>query len=309
MKTNPILGVTLVLAAAALWGTTGTAQALSGQALPALWFGALRLVVAALFFAVFAAITLRGAALRRAPLPKLALLGAGLAMAVYNLTFFAGVRATGVAVGTAVALGSGPVWAGILQSLIARQVPPRGWWVGTLLAVAGGVLMTGVGSAALAVDALGIALCLASGLAYAVYTLANKQLVPVAPAATITLAAFSVAALVAVPAAWLDSGLPTLRAADLAAVLYVGVVTAGVAYLLFSHALHHVSAATGVTLALAEPVVAFVLALVVVGERPSVWAFAGLVLVIAGVAVVVRAELASAVPRLGASPQPHPEST
>lgn len=309
MRTHPSLGVALVLAAAALWGTTGTAQALSGQALPATWFGALRLLVAALFFAAFAAtLTLRGAASAGARLPRAALLGAGLAMAVYNLAFFAGVRATGVAVGTAVALGSGPVWAGILQSLLTRQVPPRGWWIGTLLAVAGGVLMTGAGTAAVALDAAGIGLCLLSGLAYAAYTLATKQLVHIAPASTITLAAFSVAALLAVPAAWLDSGAPVLRGADVAAVLYVGVVTAGVAYLLFSHALRHVSAATGVTLALGEPVVAFVLALAVLGERPSGWAFAGLPLVIAGVWVVVRAELGR-FPRLGASAQPHPEST
>jgi DME family drug/metabolite transporter len=75
-------------------------------------------------------------------------------------------------------------------------------------------------------------------------------------------------------------------------VVFVGCFATGAAYLLFSHALHHVSAATGVTLALAEPVVAFVLALVVVGERPGAAAFAGLVLVVLGVAVVVRAELA-----------------
>jgi DME family drug/metabolite transporter len=51
-------------------------------------------------------------------------------MAAYNLAFFAGVRATGVAVGTAVALGSGPIWAGLLQAL-GGQRPPLRWWVGT----------------------------------------------------------------------------------------------------------------------------------------------------------------------------------
>lgn len=294
MTTHPLLGVALVLAAASLWGTTGTAQALSGQALPATWFGALRLAVAALFFAGYAALTLPRGRRDGAALPKGSLLAAGLAMAVYNLAFFAGVRATGVAVGTAVALGSGPVWAGVLQSLLTRQVPPRGWWAGTALAVTGGVLMAGVGGAGTAVDATGVALCLAAGLSYAAYTLATKTLVPVAPPALITLSAFGVAALLAVPAAWAESGVPVVRAADAAAVVYVGVVTAGVAYLLYSHALHHVSAATGVTLALAEPVVAFLLALVVVGERPPAAAYAGLLLVVSGVAVVVRSELARA---------------
>jgi DME family drug/metabolite transporter len=72
------------------------------------------------------------------------------------------------------------------------------------------------------------------------------------------------------------------------------VVATGVAYLLFSHALRHVSAATGVTLALAEPVTAFVLAVLVVGERPGwVAAVGGGLLVLAGLLVVVFAELRS----------------
>lgn len=300
MNTHPALGVALVLGAAALWGTTGTAQALSGQGLAASWFGALRLAAAALFFAAVAALTLRGAAWRAARLPRDALLIAGLSMAVYNLAFFAGVRATGVAVGTAVALGSGPLWAGVLQSLLQRQVPPATWWLGTALAVGGGVLLSTGGAGALALDGTGIGLCLLSGLAYAAYTLATKRLVPLAPPALITLGAFGCAALIALPAAWLDAGWPRPGAADLIAVVYVGVFTAGIAYLLFSHALRHISAATGVTLALAEPVVAFGLALAVVGERPGAAAFLGLLLVVAGVAVVVRAELRPPSPRLGA---------
>ncbi len=127
MTTHPLLGVALVLAAASLWGTTGTAQALSGQALPATWFGALRLAVAALFFAAYAAWTLPRGWRNGMALPKGSLLAAGVAMAVYNLAFFGGVRLTGVAVGTAVALGSGPVWAGVLQSLLTHQVPDLTW--------------------------------------------------------------------------------------------------------------------------------------------------------------------------------------
>jgi drug/metabolite transporter, DME family len=72
---------------------------------------------------------------------------------------------------------------------------------------------------------------------------------------------------------------------------YIGVVTCGVAYLLFSHALRHLGGPTAVTLALAEPVVAFTLAVVLLGERPALAAFAGLVLVLGGLLVVVRSEL------------------
>ncbi|MDM0112211.1 DMT family transporter [Variovorax sp. J22R133] len=304
MKTNPGTGVAMVLGAAALWGTTGTAQTFAGGSLSAGWFGALRLVVAALFFAAYAWATQpRGndgrAAVR---LPWAGVLCAGVCMAVYNLAFFAGVRQTGVALGTAVALGSGPLWAGILQAAITRQAPGGAWWTGTGVAVVGGVLMTlsgGGGGAAASVS--GIVLCLISGLSYAGYTLVNKELVRNASAADVTLRAFSVAALLAVPAAWMEGGAPALSTADLWAVGYVGIVTAGVAYLLFSQALRHISAATGVTLALGEPVVAFALAILVVGEQPAPVAFVGLMLVIVGVLVVVRAEMRTTVVVLPAS--------
>ena len=292
---HPGIGVAMVLAAAALWGTTGTAQSLAGGGLSAAWFGALRLAVAAIFFALYAWATLprdrQGRGASRLPLAPV--LAAGLCMAVYNLAFFAGVRQTGVALGTAVALGSGPLWAGLLQAVVTRQLPATTWWLGTGVAIAGGALMTlAGGTGATEASAWGIALCLASGLSYAGYSLLNKSLVHSAPAASVTLRVFAFAALLALPAAWIDSGgAPALSVRDLVAVVYVGVVTAGVAYLLFSHALRHISAATGVTLALGEPVVAFVLAILVVGEQPAPIAFGGLLLVIAGVWLVVRAEL------------------
>lgn len=291
MHKHPSLGVALVLLAALLWGTTGTAQALAAGALPAVWFGALRLLVAALFFLVWARLDRVPAP--GCPLPLLPVLAAGLCMAVYNLAFFAGVRLTGVALGTAVALGSGPVWAGFLQALWTRRWPAPVWWLGTAVAVTGGVLMSlSAGSAGgLRADPLGLGLCLLSGLSWGCYSLLNAALLRHMPAGRVTLWAFGLAALLALPLAGWDSGWPVLQARDLMAVLYVGLLTAGVAYLLFSHALHHISAATGVTLALGEPVVAFVLAVLVLGEQPGAWALPGLLLVLAGVCLVVRAEL------------------
>jgi DME family drug/metabolite transporter len=71
------------------------------------------------------------------------------------------------------------------------------------------------------------------------------------------------------------------------------VVTAGIGYLLFSFALHHVQPATAVTLALTEPVVAFVLAALWLDEPVSMTGLTGLALVVAGVLGVVRTELSS----------------
>lgn len=303
MNLNPKAGVMLVLAAASLWGTTGTAQALAGTSLSPLWFGALRLLIASGFFALVTAVTLERGSLTHYRLSARDLVAAGVCMAVYNLAFFAGVRATGVAAGTAIALGSGPIWAGLLQSILHRRSPGAAWWGGTLTTVAGGILLTTGGQAAAQeFDRVGVVLCLISGAAYAVYTLLNKRIVsaaPTAPAALITLCAFSVAAALSVPVAWMHTGAPVIHGREAAALAYTGIVTAGVAYLLFSQALRHITPATAVTLALSEPVVAFALAATVLSERPSGLAFAGLVLIITGVGAVVRVELSSASRRSG----------
>jgi DME family drug/metabolite transporter len=280
----------VVVAAATLWGTTGTAQALAGGGLVPVWFGAGRLVFAALFFAVLVATTGATQSAAWRGLKPGAALGAGLCMAVYNLAFFAGVTLTGVGLGTAIALGSGPVWAGLLQAVFQRQPPGLAWWLGTAVAIAGGVLLS-LGGGPLQVSPLGLGLCLVSGLSYAIYTVLNKQMVGRVPAAVITLSAFAVAAVVSVPVAAWQAGWPAPGVRDVVAVAYTGIATAGVGYLLFSLALHHLPPATAVTLALTEPVVAFLLAVWVLQEPAGLAAWSGMALVLCGVLGVVRAEM------------------
>src|SRR5690606_7664626 len=137
---------------------------------------------------------------------------------------------------------------------------------------------------------LGIGLCLASGLTYALYALMNKKLVQHASPAITTLGVFMVGALLALPAAALWAGPLQITASGWLVVGFLGIASTGVAYLLFTTGLRSISAASGVSLALMEPVTAFLLALVVVGERPGALAYAGLAALLAGRAIVIRAE-------------------
>lgn len=282
-----------MLCAAVLWGTTGTTQSFASSALSPYWVGALRLGIASLFFCVYAGGRLGGRRLARELLgiPWLWAVLAGACMAGYNLAFFAGVRATGVAVGTALALGSGPVWAGFLQMVVARRAPGSGWWLGTMLAVAGGILMVLGRGGDLRADATGITLCLVSGLSYAIYALVSKHLVGRNDPGAVTLVVFGVGALIAMPVAWAWVGGPDIAGRGWAVVVFLGVAATGIAYLLFNTGLRGIAAASAVSLALMEPLTAFLLAIVVVGERPAASAFFGLVCVLAGLALVIRAEM------------------
>jgi len=290
-------GIGMVLAAAVLWGTTGTAQTFAPAGLSPYVIGAMRVGIASLFFWGYLALAWRGRWQGGGSgLPWRWMLFAGACMAVYNLAFFAGVKASSVAVGTAVAIGSGPVWAGLLQFMVNRQAPAPVWWWGTLLAVGGGSLMVMGGATHVAMTVPGIVLCLLAGLSYAAYALVNKRLVSRVNPSLVTAVVFSASTCIAVPMAVVFAQGFAFAPSSWPVFAYLGVVTTGVTYLLFSHGLRHISGATGVTLALAEPLTAFLLALMVVGERPGLGAFCGLAMVLAGLALVIRAEMRSGAP-------------
>jgi DME family drug/metabolite transporter len=296
MKTASWPGVVLALSAAVLWGTTGTAQHFAPARISAYWIGALRLVIAAVFFALLVAATERGRGARPAApgLWRRQLL-AGACMAAYNLAFFAGVRLAGVAVGTTIAIGSGPLFAGAAQALVTRRPPVALWWLGTALAIAGGAAIALGNGADVGVDSTGIGLCLVAGLSYAIYTLTAKSLSTHASPARASLWVFGTAAVIALPAAWLvvPSGGADLVAAGSRGwlvVAWLGVVATGVSYLLFSSALRFISAATGVALAMGEPLTAFTLAVLVLGEPLRASGLAGIALILAGLALVVAGE-------------------
>ena len=119
-------GVLLVLIAAMLWGTTGTAQSFAPAGMSPLWVGALRLVMAGLFFVLLGRLLRTDSSHRPAPMDWPRMLLCALCMLTYNMAFFAGLKLTGIGLGTAVALGSSPVWAGLLQAQAVNF--PLVWW-------------------------------------------------------------------------------------------------------------------------------------------------------------------------------------
>ena len=298
MKRQSLAGVLLILSAAMLWGTTGTAQTFAPLTLSSYWVGSMRLLVAGAFFLLWMGLSsvdeLRPSRLRQ--LPWQAIIIAAIGMAVYNLAFFAGIRATSVALGTALALGSGPIWAGFLQLAVTRQRPSRRWWLAVSICVVGLALTTLGSQGSMSLPLAGFALCLLSGLSYAVYALATKHIVATTSPGLATASVFTLAALIALPVAALLAGKPVVSTSDIAVMLWLGVVATGVAYLLFSAGLRWVSSATGVALALAEPIAAVILAVLIVGERPGPISLSGLLLMFVGLSVLIRSEISDKTP-------------
>lgn len=284
-------GVVLVLLAAVLWGTTGTAHSFAPEGMPPFWVGALRLVMAAAFFVLLGRVLKDSAATRHASLQWGRMLLCALCMVTYNMAFFAGLQHTGVGLGTAVAIGSSPVWAGLLQAVLQRRWPSGLWWTGTAIGVLGGFVMTLGKGAAMSASVTGLLLCLLAGLAYGAYAVISQPLILQAGVARVNAWVFFSAALISLPIAALLGGTPATNAQGWAVVVYLGVVATGVAYLLFSIGLRTISAATSVALSKFEPITAFILSIVIVGESPTWLAVLGLCLVLLGLWLVVHSEM------------------
>lgn len=280
-----------MLAAAALFGTTGTVLVNAPEGAEPWSVGCLRLLVGGLTLAALAA---GGRADLRAPWRREALghtLLSVTGVAVFQSGYFLAVHRTGVAVGTVVTIGSGPVIAGTAAALRARRRPGTGWTVGTLAGVAG-VGLLGLTGRTVDADATGVVLAIAAGAGWAVFSAADKALIDRGLHSTSVMAAtFLGGGLALSPALLAHSPSWTASTGGAAVALYLGVATVGVAYHLYGWALRHLAAPVVITLTLLEPITAATLGAVVVHEPVGAGGWVGVALVVAGLLVTGRSSL------------------
>lgn len=280
--------VGMVLIAAVLWGTTGTARALAPSSAAPLAVGAVRIGIGG---ALLVAIALaRGTLLHRWPLGPTLL--SAVAVAVYQLSFFEGVARAGVAPGTIIAIGSAPAFAGLFAFIALGERPTVRWMVATAIAVAGIALLV-LPSTSLRVEPLAVGLPLVAGAAYAVYATASKRLLRHGDSVAVAAIAFGGGAVVLAPVLVLSdlSWLNTPRGTS--AALWLGVVTTAIAYLLFTRGLDRLPVSWGATLSLAEPLTASLLGTLVLGETLVAAQLAGGALVSFGLLVLASSARSS----------------
>lgn len=296
-----MLHVLAVLAAALLFGTTGTSQALGPDGTTPLSIGVIRMVIGGTGLAVIAFLLARRHHARAAadarPRPTLGIrpvslmVLTGFCLALYQPLFFLGTARNGVAVGTVVALGSAPILAGLLEWGLTRRVPSTTWMLATGLATVGVILLgfggEASGGGAGGTDALGILGSIGAGASFAVIANAQRRLLDagwdpftVVGAMGASSALLSALVLPFVDVRWLTTP------SGLVMALWLGLATISIAYVMFTWGLNGLTAATAATLTLGEPLTASILGIAVLGERLSVLAIVGLVVLAGGLALL-----------------------
>ena len=257
--------------------------------------GALRTVLGG---AALGAIALRAARRgARSTLPlvqvRSSLVLAGACIALYQVTFFVGLRALGIAVGTILAIGSTPFFAGAVSVATGQGRPSRAWLGTTVLAVIGLILLVRPGPGA-DLSVRGVVAALTAGFAFGAYTVLTKGLLGRGLRRLDAVALpFVVAGLLLLPVLLLGLAQSTdpgavIRAPGLFVVLWLALGATAAGYLLFIAGLRGVTAVSGTTLVLAEPLTATLLGVLVFAERLGVVALSGALLVTVALLLTAR---------------------
>lgn len=224
----------------------------------------------------------------------LRVLGTGLGLTVFQSAYFAAVEATGLAVGTVVTLGAGPV----LIAVGARLTLGERLGAGGVAAVAGalaglGVLVLGGGTAE--VRPAGVLLALLSASGYAAITLLTRWLGrdgTSGDALATSAWAFGIGAVGLLPLALAEGLVPHTDAPAQVGwlMVYVAAVPTALAYALYFAGAAVVRSATVSVIMLLEPVSAAVIAVTVLGERLTAAMAVGTLVLLAAVAGLAFAE-------------------
>jgi DME family drug/metabolite transporter len=297
-----LVGVAAILVTSVLWGTTGTAATFAPEAGP-LPIGAAALGVGGLLQAVIAVPALRAARSALRARVGLVLLGA-VSVSIYPLAFYSSMHLAGVAVGSVVSLASAPLASGLLERVVDGRALSRWWMLAAALGVIGSAILCLAQlddqTTSAAATIWGILLGLVAGATYAVYSWVAHRLMDdgVSRAASMG-AVFGIGGLLLIPVLVI-TGAPLVASFQaLAVASYMAVIPMFLGYLLFGIGLARVSASTATTITIAEPAVATLLAVVVVGEQLTSLGWAGL-----SVIAVVLVLLALGPSNSVAAPQP-----
>lgn len=224
----------------------------------------------------------------------LRIVATGLGLTVFQTAYFAAVQETGLAVGTVVTLGAGPVLIALGARVTMGERLGRSG-VGAVAGALGGLAVLVLGSGGGTVRPLGVLLALVSAAGYAAITLLTRWLGrdgQRSDSYSTTAWAFAVGAVLLLPFGAAQGLLPHTTDPERVLILlvYVAAVPTALAYALYFAGAAVVRAATVSVIMLIEPVSAAAIAVAVLGERLTLATVFGTLLLLTAVAGLAVAE-------------------
>lgn len=277
-----VLPFIFVLLGAILWGTTGTAQTFLPNDAHPFVISAGRSAVGGFSLLIFMILLQK---IKFKTWPWKETLYAAICISFFQLLFFSSVRLTGVAIASVVAIGSAPVFSGIIEWLFLKLRPTRIWGISTSFAIIG-CLFLFLNKGEITINPIGILYSLIAGLIFALYTISSKALLQKEEAIPVVAMTFSVSALLMMPFFFLYDVSWLMDAGNIGIIFYLGLATTSVAYVLYGRGLHKIPSSSALTLSLAEPTTAALLGVFIVGEVLSATSWIGILLLLGSIVVL-----------------------
>ena len=281
--------------ASILWGTTGTVASFAPNLSP-LAIGAIAMGGGGLLQALLAHKKIL------THLPQIRtyfpLLFIGMVtVAIYPLAFYSSMRMAGITIGTVVSIGSAPLFSALLEKIFDQKALSKPWFISFIFGAIGIFLLAMGESHSQTLSqhlttkhkVLGILLGLIAALSYASYSWAAKKMIDRGVDAKASMGLiFGCGALILLPTAYFTGSNLFDETVNLYVVSYMMLIPMFLGYLLFGYALKTIPASTATTLTLFEPLIAALLAVLLVGEQLAPIGWIGMVLIFICLAVLSK---------------------
>jgi len=271
VKSDNLKGVLAVLAASFLWGTTGVMASFTTN-VSSLAIGAFAMGVGGVLLVLvnFSSLSKNYRLILRQKI--LFALGA-LSVAIYPLAFYSSMRISGVAIGTIVSLATAPIFAALIERLLSQKEISQQWVISFVFGAIGIILLTAGKEATLGSTAndyqntVGVVLGCIAGLTYACYSWVARALIDKGVHSRAALSGlFGGAAILLLPSLWFTGDNLFSNTTNGLISLYMAIIPMFLGYLLFSYALKFIDTSKATLITLVEPLIATILAVILLGE-------------------------------------------
>lgn len=279
-------GFIAVLLAAFLWGTTGTIATFAPNLSP-LAIGAAAMGGGGLLQAILARKNIKNNITQINS--NLIILSIGvISVFIYPLAFYSSMHLAGITVGTVVSIGTAPLFTALLERIFDHKKLSIKWFICFVLGISGVILLS-IGESHSSISSkqitndrqiLGIFLGALAGLTYALYSWIAKKLIDrgIDSKASMGLI-FGIGSLFLLPTLFFTGANLFEENINIYVVGYMMLIPMFLGYVLFGYGLKTVPASKAITLTLFEPLVAAILAIVLVGEKLAPIGWIGMIFI------------------------------
>ncbi|NUF49791.1 DMT family transporter [Gilliamella sp. ESL0250] len=283
------LGSLAVVLASILWGTTGTVATFA-PSLSSLFIGAVAMGIGGILQCVLAVPKIIKERDLLIQYSYFLIVGA-IAVMIYPLAFYSSMRLSGVTIGTVVSIGSAPILSAIIEYVNGDFRLTKRWLIGATFGILGMILLSFSENNSITVQnnhiIIGVLLGLIAGFTYALYSWSARQLMLKGISTKSAMGAtFGCGGVLLIPIMVLTGFGVFDSLTNISVCIYMALVPMFVGYLCYGFGLSKISASTATTITLLEPVIAAVLAILVVGETLPLMGCIGILFILICLALI-----------------------